>query len=170
MGLNEETVETILYAGPMHDVGKIGIPDHVLQKPGALKPDEWEIIKQHTVIGAGILEGSDAEHIELAKTIALTHHEKWDGSGYPQGLKGSRIPLAGRIVAIADVFDALTSRRPYKKPFSVEKSLSIIREGRGSHFDPEVVDAFFAVKDEILAIKGEYKDKHVGQLAVAGVK
>lgn len=170
MGLNEETVETILYAAPMHDVGKIGIPDYILLKPGKLEPDEWEIMKQHTIIGAKILEGSKAEFIKLANVIALSHHEKWDGSGYPQGLKGSKIPIAGRITAITDVFDALTSRRPYKEPFSVEKSLSIIKECRGSHFDPEVVDAFFAVKKRVLDIKEEYKDRHVGQLVVAGVK
>jgi putative two-component system response regulator len=170
MGLNEETVETILYAAPMHDVGKIGIPDHILLKPGRLEPDEWEIMTQHTIIGARILEGSKAEYIELAKTIALSHHEKWDGGGYPQGLKGSNIPMAGRITAIADVFDALTSKRRYKDPYSVERSLSIIKEGRGSHFDPDVVDAFIAVKKEILDIKEEYKDKHVGQLVFAGVK
>jgi putative two-component system response regulator len=160
MGLNEETVETILYAAPMHDIGKIGIPDRILLKTGALDPDEWEIMKQHTTIGAKILEGSEAEFIKLANVVALTHHEKWDGSGYPQGLKGSKIPVAGRITAIADVFDALTSGRPYKEPFSLEESLSIMKEGRGSHFDPEVVDAFFASEDEILAIKEEYEDEH----------
>ncbi len=170
MGLNGETVETILYAAPMHDIGKIGIPDHILLKTGALKPDEWGIMKQHTIIGSRILEGSKAEFIKFANVIALSHNEKWDGSGYPHGLKGSKIPIAGRITAIADVFDALTSKRPYKEPFSLEKSLSIIKEGRGSHFDPDVADAFFAVKKEIFAIKEEYKDKHVGQLVVAGVK
>lgn len=160
MGLNGEAAEAILYAAPMHDVGKIGIPDHILLKPGKLDPDEWEIMKQHTIIGAKILESSETEFIQLAKVIALTHHEKYDGRGYPNGLTGSDIPLAGRIVAIADVFDALTSKRPYKEPFSVEKTFSIIKEGRGNHFDPEVVDAFFAIEDEILAIKEEYKDKH----------
>ncbi len=160
MGLNEETVEIILYAAPMHDVGKIGIPDHILLKPGKLDPDEWQIMKQHTVIGAKILEGSEAEFIELAKVIALSHHEKWDGSGYPKGLRGSKIPLSGRITAIADVFDALTSKRPYKEPFSLEKSFDIIKESRGSHFDPKVVEAFFAVEDEILSIREKYKDEH----------
>ncbi len=160
MGLNEETIEAILYAAPMHDVGKIGIPDHILLKPGKLDPDEWETMKQHAIIGAQILQGSDAEFIKLAEVVALTHHEKWDGSGYPDGLTGPKIPLAGRITAIADVFDALTSKRPYKEPFSLGKSFSIIKESRGSHFDPEVVDAFFAVEDEILAIKEEYKDRH----------
>lgn len=159
LGLNERVVENILYASPMHDVGKIGIPDRILMKPAKLDADEWDIMKQHTTIGASILEGAQAGFIELARVIAFTHHEKWDGSGYPQGLKGTRTPLAGRITAIADVFDALISKRPYKEPFSLEKSFSIIREGRGSHFDPEVVDAFFAVEGEIVAIKELYKEE-----------
>jgi putative two-component system response regulator len=156
MGLNENTVESILYAAPMHDLGKIGIPDIILMKPAKLDPVEWEIMKLHTIIGAKILKGSDAEFIKLGETIAQHHHEKWDGSGYPGSLKGVEIPIAGRIVAIADVFDALTSKRPYKEPFSVEKSLTIIREGKGSHFDPDVADAFFAIQDEILTIKEQY--------------
>ena len=160
MGLDENVVDSILYAAPMHDIGKIGTPDHILLKPGKLDPDEWEIMKQHAVNGARILEGSDAGFIKLGEVIALTHHEKWDGSGYPKGLKGSKIPQAGRITAIADVFDALTSKRPYKEPFSLEKSFVIIKEGRGNHFDPDVVDAFFAVEDEILAIRDNYKDEH----------
>ena len=158
LGLNEETAETILYATPMHDVGKIGIPDHILLKPRRLDPDEWEIMKQHTIIGSQILEGSDAESIKLAEVVALTHHEKWDGSGYPKGLKGDEIPLPGRITAIADVFDALTSRRPYKEAFLLESAFVIIREGRGSHFDPEVVNAFLAGEDEILSIREKYRD------------
>jgi len=157
VGLNEETTETILYAAPMHDVGKIGIPDQILLKPGRLDPDEWEIMKQHSILGAQILEGSDAESIKLAEVIALTHHEKWDGSGYPKGLKGSEIPLAGRITAIADVFDALTFKRPYREPFPLQEAFTVIKEGRGSHFDPQVVDAFFAAKDETLSIKEKYK-------------
>jgi len=127
VGLNEEAIEAILYAAPMHDVGKIGIPDQILLKPGRLDPDEWEIMKQHSILGVQILEGSE-------------------------------IPLAGRITAIADVFDALTSRRPYKEPFPLQKAFTIIKEGRGSHFDPKVVDAFFAAEDEILSIKEKYKD------------
>ncbi|MCD6567461.1 MAG: response regulator [Dehalococcoidia bacterium] len=158
-GLNTETVEIILYAAPMHDVGKIAVPDRILLKPGPLNPDEWEVMKQHAVIGAQILEGSDAEFIKMASVIALTHHEKWDGSGYPRGLKGSKIPLAGRIAAIADVFDAMTSKRPYKEPFSLEKALGIIKQCAGSHFDPKVVAAFFAAEDEILSIKETYKDE-----------
>ena len=160
LGLDENTIEIILYAAPMHDVGKIGIPDQILMKPGKLNQKEWKIMKQHTVIGAKILEGSDAEFIRLGETIAQTHHEKWDGSGYPNNLNGTEIPIAGRVTAIADVFDALTSKRPYKKPFSVEKSLVIISEGKGSHFDPDVVDAFFAIQDEILTIKNEYGENN----------
>lgn len=159
MGQNDKTVESILYAAPMHDVGKIGTPDRILLKPGKLDPDEWEIMKQHTTIGGNILGGSDAGFIRLAEMIGLTHHERWDGSGYPKGLKGSKIPLTGRIVAIADVFDALTSKRPYKELFTVEKSFNIIKESRGNHFDPDVVDAFFAVEDEILLVKERYKDE-----------
>ena len=116
-------------------------------------------MKQHTVNGGRILEGSDAEFIKLGEVIALTHHEKWDGTGYPKGLKGTQIPLTGRIEAIGDVFDALTSKRPYKEPFSLEKSYNIIREGRGSHFNPDVVDAFFKAEDEILEIKKRYRGK-----------
>lgn len=165
MNLNDETVETILYASPMHDIGKIGIPDRILLKPGKLSPGEWEIMKQHTIIGAQILEDSDAEFIKLAETIALTHHEKWDGSGYPKGLRGSEIPLVGHIVAIVDVFDALTSKRPYKEPLPLEKSLNIIKEGRESHFDPRVVTAFLATEGEILSIREKYKDERESLLA-----
>ncbi len=160
MGLGERTEDAILYAAPMHDVGKIGIPDSVLLKPGKLNAEEWEIMKSHTVIGSKILAGAEPGFLRLAEVIALTHHERWDGTGYPRGLKGKGIPLAGRITAIADVFDALTSRRPYKEPFSVERSLGIVREGRGNHFDPAVVDAFFEILDEeILPIKQQYKDE-----------
>ncbi len=151
MALGDEFVENILWAAPMHDIGKIGIPDRVLQKPAKLDPDEWVIMKQHTTIGAEILKDASADFIKLAAEIAFTHHEKWDGSGYPQGLKGSDIPLAGRIVALADVFDALTSERPYKSPFPLEKALAIIKEGRGQHFDAQVVDAFLTIGDEIKA-------------------
>ena len=154
MGLNKQTVEDLLYTAPMHDAGKIGIPDHILLKPSKLNNKEWETMKQHTIVGAQILAGSGAKFIKLAETIALTHHERWDGSGYPKGLKGSKIPLIGRIAAIADVFDALTSKRPYRmKPFSLEEAFNYIKEGRGRHFDPKVVDAFFATKDEIVLIK-----------------
>ncbi len=160
MGFKEDTIENILYALPMHDIGKIGIPDCVLLKPAKLDPSEWKIMKQHTIIGGQILEGSDDDFIETAKVIALTHHERWDGSGYPEGLKGLKIPLISRIATVADVFDAMTSRRPYRKePFTVEDTFQIIKEGRGSHFDPDVVDAFFAAKEEIVVAKEEYRDR-----------
>jgi putative two-component system response regulator len=160
MGLNDSTVEHLLYASPMHDVGKIGIPDSILLKPGPLNPEEWEIMKQHTVIGAGILTGAESGFLRLAEVIALTHHERWDGTGYPRGLKGKAIPLAGRIAALADVFDALTSVRPYKPAFSIEKSLAIINEGDGSHFDPQVVRAFLDILDEVKEIGRKFSGEH----------
>ncbi len=150
--------ELILYASPMHDVGKLGIPDKILLKPGKLDSAEWEIMKTHTTIGGRILSDSNSELLRTGEIIALSHHEKWDGSGYPHGLAGDAIPIEGRISAIADVFDALTSRRPYKEPFSVEKSLEIIEEGRGSHFDSDVVDAFLRQLDAILLKRSEYSD------------
>lgn len=159
LGLSNQTAEYILYAAPMHDIGKIGIPDRILLKPGKLTDDEWVVMRQHTTIGARILGGSEAGFIRLGEIIALTHHEKWDGSGYPRGLKGRGIPLVGRIVAVADVFDALTSRRPYKEAFPLDKSFAIIREGKGNHFDPRVVDAFFAIQDEILRIRDSCQDE-----------
>lgn len=159
MGLREKTVETILYSAPMHDIGKIGIPDGILLKAGMLNDEEWRIMKGHTIIGANILKGSKIGFVRMGAMIALTHHEKWDGSGYPNGLKGRQIPLAGRIVALADVFDALTSKRTYKEPFSVQESNRIIEEGRGKHFDPDVVDAFFAIQNEILHIKKQFADQ-----------
>jgi putative two-component system response regulator len=158
MGLKSKTVETIRFASPMHDIGKIGIPDKILLKPGKLEAKEWRLMKMHTTIGADILKGSNIGYVRMAETIALTHHEKWDGSGYPHGLRGRQIPLAGRIVALADVFDALTSRRPYKDPFSIEKSNRIISQESGKHFDPDIVDAFFSVQDAILKINQTYQD------------
>lgn len=156
MGLSEDKVELVLYAAPMHDLGKIGIPDRILLKPASLSPLEWEIMKKHTLIGADILKDSDIELLRVGELIACTHHEKWDGSGYPAGLRGEEIPLNGRIVAIADVFDAMTSVRPYKAAIGVDETLETIRASRGKHFDPDVVDAFYAVFDEIRAIKQEY--------------
>ena len=166
LGLSEKIVESILYAAPMHDIGKIGIPDRILLKPGKLHADEWVIMKQHTVIGGEILEGSRAGIVRLGTVIAITHHEKWDGSGYPKGLSGKQIPLVGRIVALSDVFDALTSKRPYKEPFSLEKSYKIIKEGCGTHFDPDVVHAFFSVEDEIIDIKEKFKDENHSQFLI----
>ena len=158
-GQTDAFVSMLMYAAPMHDVGKIGIPDRILLKPGKLDADEWKIMRTHTEIGATILGGSDSEVLRMAACVALTHHEKWDGSGYPRGLKGLEIPLPGRLTAIADVFDALCSRRPYKEPVTVEQALDIIRKGREQHFDPEVVDAFLSSEAEILAIKARYVDE-----------
>ncbi len=160
-GKNDQVVESILYAAPMHDVGKIGIPDKVLLKTGKLNAEEWEIMKQHTIIGGKILEDSITGFAKLGRMIAINHHEKWDGSGYPNGLKGKEIPFLAAATSVADVFDALTSKRPYKEPFSVEKSLRIIKEYSGKHFDPEIVDAFLAIQTEICEIKEKHKDGEV---------
>ncbi|WP_419786183.1 HD domain-containing phosphohydrolase [Pseudodesulfovibrio sp.] len=158
LGLDDEDVELILRSSPMHDLGKIGIPDHILLKPGKLDPDEWEIMKTHTEIGAEILGAGDSDYVNMGAIIALSHHEKWDGSGYPSGLSGEDIPIAGRICTVADVFDALLSKRPYKKAFSLEKALEIMAEGRGTHFDPQVYDVFLKSLDEILEIRDHYTD------------
>ena len=158
MGLKKKTIDALLYAAPMHDVGKIGIPDAILLKPGPLTEPEWVIMKAHTTMGADILSGSKIGFVRMGEVIALTHHEKWDGNGYPNGLKGKQIPLIGRIVALADVFDALTSHRPYKEPFSIEKANRIITEGKGKHFDPDIVDIFFSIQETILQIKNRYQE------------
>ena len=158
IGLDNEIKDSLLYSTPMHDIGKIGIPDKILLKPGKLDSDEWRIMKQHTEFGGRILKGSESDFIKMGREIALTHHEKWDGSGYPNGLKEEEIPVEGRVTAIADVFDALTTKRPYKEAFPNEKAFRIIKEERGTHFDPEIVDIFFAVQDQILDIKQQYQD------------
>ncbi|HSL62565.1 MAG TPA: HD domain-containing phosphohydrolase, partial [Desulfotignum sp.] len=160
MSLSDQDIETYKYASPMHDVGKIGIPDHILMKPGPLNDSEWEIMKQHTIIGGKILSGSDSSILKTAEAIALTHHEKWNGCGYPFKLKGLNIPMAGRIAAIADVFDALTSERPYKKAFSLEKAFDIMAEEREKSFDPELLDAFFSIKKEISEIRNTHSFDH----------
>jgi putative two-component system response regulator len=157
-GLPGEEVDLVLHASPMHDVGKIGVPDQILLKPGKLTPDEWEIMKKHTVFGAKILSNSDSTLLRAAELIALTHHEKFDGTGYPAGMSGPAIPLYGRICALADVFDALTSVRPYKPAFEVDKAVSIMREGRGSHFDPDLLDLFLDDLDTIVRIKDGIAD------------
>ncbi len=170
LGLEGDEVDNLLHAAPMHDIGKIGIPDRILLKPGKLDADEWLIMRRHAEMGGEILAGSDSPVIRLGEQIARSHHEKWDGSGYPSGLRGEEIPLAGRIVAVADVFDALTSRRPYKEPFTVERSVSIMREGRGAHFDPRVLDALLDVLDRILEIKENHQEEGESWVrSVAGV-
>lgn len=149
-GCDDEFSRLMLIASTMHDVGKIGIPDRILKKHGALNGDERIIMQRHPEFGAKLLSGSDSPMLRLAAEIALSHHEHFDGTGYPQGLKGSDIPLSGRIVAVTDVFDALVMDRAYRPAMPVPQALDLIRVGRGSHFDPEVVDAFFSVADEIL--------------------
>jgi len=153
--LPDRDVQNILYAAPMHDIGKIGIPDSILMKPGKLTDEEFDTIKTHTAMGARILANSRAKLLKIAEQIAISHHEKWNGKGYPQGLSGDEIPMVGRIVGLADVFDALTSKRPYKDPFPVEVAIDIIKKERGQHFDPDVVDAFLKNINEILKIKSE---------------
>jgi len=153
--LPPDEVKSIRYAAPMHDVGKIGTPDHILLKSGKLTDQEFDLMKTHTTIGAKILGNSKAKILQVAEQIALSHHEKWNGKGYPRGLSGDKIPLVGRIVALADTFDALTSKRPYKEPYPVAIALEIIKKERGQHFDPDVVDVFLENIDEILEIKSE---------------
>ncbi len=155
LGLPAKDVQNINYAAPMHDVGKIGIPDSILMKPGKLTDEEFETMKNHTTIGATILANSKAEIIKVAEQIALSHHEKWNGRGYPQGVSGDKIPIWGRIVGLGDTFDALTSRRPYKEPYPVEVAVDIIKKERGQQFDPDVVDVFLENIDEIIKIKSE---------------
>lgn len=152
LGLPRDERALLEAAGPMHDVGKIGVPDAVLQKHGGLSEREWSIVQRHCVIGAGILGGSDAELLQAGEVIALSHHERWDGSGYPNGAAGEDIPLWGRIVAVADVFDALISQRPYKPAFPTDKALRILRAGRGTHFDPALIDIFCERLDDVGAI------------------
>ncbi len=158
LGLSAAEVESIRYASPMHDIGKLGVPDSILMKPGKLTPQEFKEMQNHTVFGAKILENAKAELLKVSEVIALTHHEKWDGSGYPRGLKGESIPLSGRIVALADVFDALTTKRCYKPAFSLEESMKIIKEGTGRHFDAKVVQAFNDNIEKILAVKAQFSN------------
>lgn len=153
IGVEKDQATLLKYAAPMHDVGKIGIPDNILLKPGRLTDEEFYIIKLHTVIGGRILGGTTLPLLELAREIALSHHERWDGSGYPFGLKGEEIPVSGRIVAITDVFDALTSERVYKAAWPIEKAIDYIRDQRGKQFDPMIVDAFLDMADNIIEIK-----------------
>jgi putative two-component system response regulator len=148
----------LLNAAPMHDVGKIGIPDPILLKPGRLSEAEFAIIRQHPTIGAEILGRYESDLMHMARSVALAHHEKWDGSGYPNALQGEAIPLVGRIVAVADVFDALTTARPYKAAWPVEEAVSYLRAERGRHFDPQLVDHFIEVLPEILETQKKYSE------------
>ncbi|MFK8114694.1 MAG: HD domain-containing phosphohydrolase [Rubripirellula sp.] len=181
MGFPREAIDLIEQAAQLHDVGKIGIPDAILHKPGKLDPQEFDMIKEHcsigrriinplsheesirlkthTSVGMQIMGSTNSPVLKLAAVIAATHHEKWDGSGYPKGLAGNAIPIEGRIVAVADVFDALSSARPYKEAFTIQKCLDILNDGRGTHFDPRALDAFMRRKDDAIRIREEYFDQ-----------
>lgn len=158
LSFSEKELSHIVSASVMHDVGKIGIPDKILLKPGRFEPEEFEVMKTHTTIGAEILAGIDSDMIRMAETIAITHHEKFNGSGYPNGLQGEDISIYGRIVAVADVFDALTSRRPYKEPWPVERAVELIEKEKGQHFDSHVVGKFLENLPAAIEIKEKYAE------------
>ncbi len=153
-GLGSARAQLLRIASPMHDIGKIAVSDEILGKPGKLTAEEWVEMRKHPLIGSEILAGSDSDLLRLGGLIALTHHERWDGGGYPHGLAGTDIPVEGRIVALADVFDALTSERPYKPAFEVDHAVALMRDERGRHFDPEFLDLFLTVVDEVAGVLG----------------
>ncbi|MDD5387897.1 MAG: two-component system response regulator [Gallionellaceae bacterium] len=162
--LTDKTIELLAKSAPLHDIGKVGIPDHILLKPGKLTAAEWAVMQTHSLLGARAIEravrNADAriDFLDMAKQIAHFHHEKWDGSGYPEGLKGEAIPIPARLMALADVFDALISRRVYKPPMPIEEARDIIIGERGSHFDPDVVAAFLADSDAFLVVAEQYRE------------
>ena len=163
--LTPEYIDLLYQSAPLHDIGKVGIPDRILLKPGRLDPDEFEVMKTHPELGRQALDNAERRHgsqvgfLSIAKEIAYCHHEKWDGSGYPQGLKGDAIPLSARLMALADVYDAVISRRVYKEEMEHDKAIDIIIQGRGTHFDPDVVDAFAEIEDEFLRISQDLADR-----------
>lgn len=161
-GIDDKQCNLLLNAAPMHDIGKIGIPDEILLKVEKLDAKEWAIMQTHVQIGADILSGDESELMTMAHDIALTHHEKWNGKGYPNGVAGEAIPLVGRVTALADVFDALTSLRPYKKAWTVEQAVNLIKEESGQHFDPSLVDIFLQNLPDIIAIKEKYEEPGEG--------
>ncbi len=161
--LSDEIIEMLYKTSPLHDIGKVGVPDQILLKPGKLDPDEWEEMKQHTVYGHDSLLRAEqvlgtTDFLQMAREIAYTHHEKWDGSGYPRGLKGDEIPVSGRLMAVADVYDALISYRVYKKPIPHEEAVAIIQNSSGSHFDPDIVAQFLVQQEEFRQIAEEHSD------------
>lgn len=160
IGWDDAKVELLKLAAPLHDTGKVGIPHAILKSPNKLTEDEWEIMRQHTVIGHQILIKSEAPLFKLAAEVALAHHEKWDGSGYPYGLSGKDIPESARIVSIADVFDALTMERAYKRNWSIEEAFDYIRQSSDAHFDPELVERFLSIEDELRKIKDKWSAVH----------
>ncbi|MEQ9329091.1 MAG: response regulator [Rhodospirillales bacterium] len=168
-GLGDPFARMILRASPMHDVGKIGIPDHVLLKPGPLDPEEWAIMQRHSEIGADMLSGHPSPVMQMAERIAHSHHERWDGKGYPRGLTGNEIPVEARICAISDVFDALTSRRPYKAPWPASRAIDFIRNGAGTQFDPRIVNCFLAVADRIVELRCAMPDEEDDDHAIDNV-
>jgi putative two-component system response regulator len=164
-GLTEADCHLLLEAAPMHDIGKIGIPDNILLKPGKLEDEEFDIMKTHTTIGAELLSGSSSDVMQMAQIIALNHHEKWNGRGYPRGLKGEEIPFIARICSICDVFDALCSERPYKKPWDPADALRLIEEQAGNDFDPHLAKLFIQISEEIVRM---FKDPEALMAAVPG--
>jgi len=159
LDLSADETEHLQQGSIMHDVGKIGVPDSILLKEGRLSNAEREVMQQHTIIGADILRGSSSKLLQIGEIIALTHHERWDGTGYPQGLKGEQIPLHGRICAVADVYDALTSKRPYKKAFARHEARQILCQGYGTHFDPQILDLFLANFEVVEVIQDRYGER-----------
>jgi response regulator RpfG family c-di-GMP phosphodiesterase len=170
LGLCAEDQQLILQAAPMHDVGKIGISDHILLKPAALSSEEFAVMRTHAELGFELLKGSESMVLQTAAAIAISHHEKYDGGGYPFGLTGESIPLFGRIVAIADVFDALTSERPYKKAWPIEQALSHVRAGSGRHFDPDCVEALLSCQDDVLNVHAQYRDCDLPHIACVSAR
>jgi len=162
--LTDRNIEMLFKSAPLHDIGKIGIPDKILLKPGRFTPEEFDIMKTHTTLGRNAIEeaerrlGVRVDFLQTAKEIAFSHQEKWDGSGYPEGLAGDAIPVSARLMAVADVYDALISRRVYKAGMSHEAALEIMVEGKGKHFDPDILDAFLEIREQFRAIAGEYAD------------
>jgi len=174
--LDDAAIELLFKSAPLHDIGKVGIPDAILLKPGKLTPEEFEVMKAHTTLGRDAIAAAESlldqpvSFLEYAREIAYSHQEKWDGTGYPEGLAGERIPLSARLMAVADVYDALISRRVYKPPYPHEKAMEIIREGRGKHFDPDVLDAFVAIQEACRAIAERYADSAAAVQAKAGLR
>jgi len=158
LGLEDETCNIIRHSTPMHDIGKIGVPDHILLKKGKLNVNEWSIMQTHTAIGYEILRGSPSYFLKTGAIIALGHHERFDGTGYPSKIAGTMIPIEARVSAVADVFDALQSERPYKKPWPIDRTLEYMRKQRALHFDPDCVDAFFTRLDQVMSIKNRFSD------------
>ncbi len=173
--LTPENITLLYKSAPLHDIGKVGVPDHILLKPGKLTPDEFEEMKKHTTYGRDAIAAAELtitradNFLKFAKEIAYCHQEKWDGSGYPEGLSGDDIPVSARLMAVADVYDALISRRVYKPPYPHEKAVALIREGKGSHFDPDMVDAFMEIADEFYEISLQFADSEEDVMAKVGL-